>query len=109
MADAEWTDESSEEAGEYEAPRVQIALTHALVALADLDDEDLVRAHRWQAHREALTGPWYARTSIDGRFVYMHELLVKPAPGMRVHHVNGDGLDNRRSNLRVRKQEAGLP
>ena len=38
------TDEPSEEAGEYEVPRVQIVLTHALRALADLEDEDQVRA-----------------------------------------------------------------
>jgi hypothetical protein len=97
-------DEPSEEAGEYEAPRVQIVLTHSLRALADLEDEDLVRAHRWQAHRKTDAGPWYARTSLDGRYVYMHELLVKPAAGMTVDHVNGDGLDNRRANLRLRKE-----
>jgi hypothetical protein len=31
----------------------------------------------------------------------MHRLLMQPPAGMEVGHVNGDGLDNRRVNLRV--------
>jgi hypothetical protein len=88
---------------EYEEPRVAIVLTQSLVALADLEDGDTVRAHRWRAYRPTPGhGTWYARASIDGRFVYMHDLLV--GPGMAVDHLNGDGLDNRRANLRVRKE-----
>ena len=34
----------------------------------------------------------------------MHDLLVRSAAGMTVADVNGDGLDNRRANLRVRKE-----
>jgi hypothetical protein len=98
------TDEPPEEAGEYQDPRVQIVLTHVLCALADLDDEDLVRAHRWHAHRETEAGLWYSRTSIDGRYVYMHDLLMRPPDGMTVEHVSEDGLDNRRANLRVTKE-----
>jgi hypothetical protein len=87
---------------EYEAPRVQVILTDQLRAYADLADEELVRAHRWQAHRPTPgSGVWYARALIDGQYVYMHDLLVGPMKA--VEHLNGDGLDNRRANLRVRK------
>lgn len=33
--------------------------------------------------------------------VAMHRAIASPAPGMEVDHINGDGLDNRRANLRV--------
>jgi hypothetical protein len=95
--------EALDDEDEYEEPRVQVILTHSLVALADLDDEATVRAHRWQAHRPTPSGTWYARTSIEGRHVYMHDLLMKTQDGMTVEHVNGDGLDDRRANLRLAK------
>ena len=105
MTDETKTAEEAKEARlcVYEEPRVAIVLTHALTALADLEDGDAVRAHRWQAYRPTPgQGIWYARALIDGRYLYMHDLLVRP--GMTVDHVNGDGLDNRRTNLRVSKE-----
>ena len=102
MTDETKTAEEAEVArlSQYEEPRVAIVLTHALTALADLEDEAAVRAHRWQAYRPTPgSGVWYARALIDGRYVFMHDLLMGPAVGMTVEHMNGDGLDNRRSNL----------
>lgn len=34
-------------------------------------------------------------------FIAMHVDLMRPTPGMVVHHLNGDGCDNRRENLQV--------
>jgi hypothetical protein len=33
--------------------------------------------------------------------VKMHRLIMNPPEGMHVDHINGDGLDNRRENLRI--------
>lgn len=43
----------------------------------------------------------YAYTLIDGRKVLLHRFLFNVTDDKEVDHINHDGLDNRRSNLRV--------
>lgn len=80
---------------------VEIPLSQGLVAIVDDEDADRVRAvGRWFAmHVGGLT---YARANSrrpDGgkTSVLMHKLLTEYS---RTDHRNGDGLDNRRANLR---------
>ena len=65
--------------------------------LIDEADADLIAAHRWSLMPGRRTP--YAVTRIGGRTVYMHRLLLGH-PRLSVDHINGDGLDNRRANLR---------
>lgn len=72
-------------------------------ALIDDEDYELVSSYSWAlAMRDVRS---YAQTSLGNRkpSVYMHRLLLGLEKGdQRVtDHRNGDGLDNRRSNLRV--------
>jgi hypothetical protein len=79
-----------------------IELTQGKVALVDRANIDAIAEHRWCAWRNWCT--FYALTTIhlpDGSrtTLRMHQLLI---PGTEhVDHVNGDGLDNRRANLRA--------
>jgi hypothetical protein len=44
---------------------------------------------------------YVAHTDSDGNTVYLHRLIMDCPKGMQVHHLDGDGLNNRDSNLRV--------
>lgn len=67
--------------------------------LIDAEDFDLVTSHRWHLSAKGEDKRTdYVKGPGD---VKLHAFLMKPAPGSVVDHMNGDGLDNRRANLRV--------
>lgn len=74
--------------------------TGGLVALVDDIDFDLIAAHCWRPHRGA-GRVTYAKATVDGiSGVLMHRLILQPPPEMGVDHINWNGLDNQRANLR---------
>jgi len=75
---------------------VQIPLIGGGFAL--IDDEDLpkIGGVNWRRY-EHRPGLFYARGTFERRTRLMHQLLVDYRG---VDHINGDGLDNRRANLR---------
>lgn len=70
-------------------------------ALIDLEDADLVLAHRWALHKSNKT--CYAFTEIAGRKTYLHRLIMRLPHGdtREVDHVHHNGLDCRKSEMRV--------
>jgi len=77
--------------------------------LVQVDDADYpaLSLHSWLLTRKR--DKHYAITRIHGRYVYLHR-MVMGAPILRlVDHIDGDGLNNRRSNLRIctRSQNMG--
>lgn len=80
-----------------------VPLTKGLHAVVDAKDVHLVDGFNWQA---AVSGrSIYAvrsvRESGKRRAVLMHRLLTGAPIGPEVDHVDADGLNNRRANLRV--------
>jgi hypothetical protein len=77
---------------------IPVGDTH--VSLIDATDRDLVSGYRWRpliGHN----GKVYAYTTRRGVTIYLHRLVASTPKGLETDHVNGDGLDNRRSNLRT--------
>lgn len=79
---------------------VEVPLSRGYVAIVDAEDADRVLAHKWSLKLSRQTA--YARRRVrqpDGTYVSqsLHQFLT----GYKLtDHRNGDGLDNRRSNLR---------
>ena len=68
-----------------------------LECLVSRRDFHRVRRHHWYADRNQ-KGTFYADAWIDGARVQMHKYLCPN--WVQVNHRNGNGLDNRRENLR---------
>jgi hypothetical protein len=77
-----------------------IPLTRDGHTLIDAEDYEAVSRHSWYLHRTAGRKN-YAASRVRGRVVLLHRFLVHAPAGLEVTHVNRDGLDNRRSNLRI--------
>jgi hypothetical protein len=75
-----------------------VPLTHGKQALVDDADYELLSAFPWRAIR--IRNTWYAETYVKGAREFMHRFLLCAGPGQRVDHRDGDGLNNRRHNLR---------
>jgi len=76
-----------------------VPLTRKKVALVDAIDYERVSRHKWCAYRTG--NVWYAQCRTHSRTIRMHQFIMNPPKGMVVDHANGNGLDNRRDNLRL--------
>jgi hypothetical protein len=79
----------------------EIPLTQGLVTIVDREDYADLAQFRWFAHRHRPTGPYYASRHAGHLRETMHGRLMQPPPGFEVNHIDGNTLNNRRSNLRL--------
>lgn len=82
---------------------ISIPLTQGKSALIDAEDLPLLGDGSWSlAERaEGFRTRFYAQGFINRNMVLMHRVILGARSGQTVDHINGDGLDNRRSNLRL--------
>jgi hypothetical protein len=85
-----------------------IPLTQGLFATVDLEDLERAKQFKWypqRARRIDGSERIYVSRNIPARdgkktMEKLHRFILNAAAGLDVDHVNGDGLDNRKSNLR---------
>ena len=84
----------------------QIPLTKGKIALVDDEDYEEVSAYNWYAHYCPFGGgTWYAYyggTSHGERIrLKMHRMIMNAPDDTLIDHVDHDGLNNQKSNLRL--------
>ena len=85
-----------------------IPLTQNLFALVDAEDYERLKDYKWHVTRRGACGTAYAGRREGGRLVLMHRQIMNPPKGMVVDHINGNGVDNRRCNLRICTQKQNV-
>lgn len=82
----------------------EISLTQGKVALVDDEDFDYLSQYKWCAHK-GRNNIFYAVRNVRNKkgatMFKMHSVIIGTPSGMDTDHINGDGLDNRKTNLRV--------
>jgi hypothetical protein len=76
-----------------------VTLTQGYEAIIDAADVPLVDGHNWHAMKCENTV--YGRNKSSKLSVLLHRLIMKAPLGLEVDHRDGDGLNNRRRNMRI--------
>lgn len=69
-------------------------------ALVDLDDVDKCSSHRWYI-TEPMGNTQYVKSAINGVNTGLHRFVMEASGRDIVDHINRNGLDNRKANLRI--------
>lgn len=77
-----------------------IPLTRGLFTKVDDEDFEKLAVHRWHASRHRGKNHYRPKGYINGKGTYLYRFLLGAKRGQYVDHINGDPLDNRKSNLR---------
>jgi hypothetical protein len=77
-----------------------IPLTQGMSSKVDDADFDSLNQHKWHFMTTSKHG-YASRRDANGKTIYMHREIMNTSKGMVTDHINNNGLDNRRSNLRV--------
>jgi len=86
----------------FEDNMKKIPLSQGEFALVDDEDYPEITKHKW-SYDVRPNGKVYVTRQIwkGHRKIYLHRELMGAIPGQEVDHINGDGLDCRRRNLRL--------
>ena len=84
----------------------KIKLTQNKYALVDNKDYVSLSRHKWYADRSPRNNSFYAvrqrpKSETGTCRIRMHTEIMNPPIGLEIDHIDGNGLNNQRSNLRI--------
>ncbi|MBM3536051.1 MAG: endonuclease [Alphaproteobacteria bacterium] len=79
----------------------RILLTQCYFTIVDGEDFEVLNQVPWCVLRSRDGRRQYAMRRSDNRHLFMHRVITGAPKGLDVDHINGNGLDNRRANLRI--------
>ncbi|MBN2594285.1 MAG: HNH endonuclease [Sedimentisphaerales bacterium] len=81
----------------------RIKLTQGKYAIVDPEDFERLNKHKWYAAKDSRTFYATRKKRIGKKFVSlgMHRQILNPPAHLMVDHINHNGLDNRKANLRL--------
>jgi len=74
----------------------KIQLTQQKIATISRKDFDKIAKYKWQ-----FNGRYAVRKNNSGKTIYMHREIMQTPENLVTDHIDGDGLNNKRSNLRI--------
>lgn len=89
-----------------------IPLTKNMYAIVDAEDYEMLSKYKWSYHRSGYASRNVYSHMLGGKektkTIFMHRVINKTPKDLVTDHINGDKLDNRKSNLRsvTRSQNA---
>lgn len=81
----------------------RIPLTKGQYAIVDDEDFEWLSQWKWHALKTSVT--YYACHRNRQKYLFMHRIITNCPKDSQVDHRNGNGLDNRRDNLRFSTQQ----
>jgi hypothetical protein len=87
----------------YGYPFRRIPLTQGKYAIVDPEDFERLNKHKWYAVRDTRTFYAHRKKRVGKKYVSigMHREILDPPGHLVVDHINHNGLDNRKANLRL--------
>jgi hypothetical protein len=87
----------------------EIQLTQGFVAIIDDGDFERVNQYKWQVLLSGKKAKYATRFDNKNRKrIYLHRFITNADSGEEIDHINHDGLDNRRENLRTCTREQNM-
>lgn len=80
---------------------IQIELTQGKYAIVDKEDFERVSSIKWCFNKSGYAIAHKKGSGKKGQNISMHRFIMNTPKGMDTDHINGNGLDNRKENLRI--------